>query len=63
MEIRDNGIGLPCDADQKPVPVRKLTDRARVLDGELTIDSSKEVGTTIRLFVKRTHLNSNPAMS
>jgi len=63
LEIRDNGIGLPQDANQRPVPVQKLNDRAQVLDGELVIDSAKDLGTTIRLFVKRSHLHSNPSLS
>jgi len=63
LEIRDNGIGLPCDSNQRPVTVQKLNDRAQVLDGELVIDSAKDLGTTIRLLVKRSHLHSNPVLS
>jgi len=63
LEIRDNGIGLPNDANQRPITVQKLNDRAKVLEGELVIDTGEDLGTTIRLLVKRSHLHSNPALS
>lgn len=63
LEILDNGVGLPMNSDASPAAVRKLTDRARVLDGLLQIVSSKESGTQIRLFVKRSHLIANPSLS
>lgn len=62
LEITDNGIGLPV-ADRKVASVRKLQDRARVLDGLLQVVSGQGDGTRIRLFVKRSHLNHHPAMS
>jgi nitrate/nitrite-specific signal transduction histidine kinase len=43
--------------------VNKLQDRARVLEGVLQITSSKANGTHIRLFVKRSHLTHQPALS
>lgn len=63
LEIRDNGVGIPTDRDQRPTAVNKLEDRARVLDGLLQIASSKETGTRIRLLVKRSHLTTHPALS
>ncbi|MEO5715263.1 MAG: histidine kinase [Luteolibacter sp.] len=63
LEILDNGVGLPLDDAQCPTAVRKLEDRARVLEGLLQIASSKESGTTIRLLVKRSHLTAHPTMS
>ena len=63
LEILDNGIGLPLDEQQSPAAVRKLEDRARVLEGLLQVASSKENGTQIRLFVKRSHLTAHPALS
>ncbi len=63
LEILDNGIGLPLDEAQCPTAVRKLEDRARVLEGLLQIASSKETGTKIRLLVKRSHLTAHPTMS
>ncbi len=63
LEILDNGIGLPLDETQCPTAVRKLEDRARVLEGLLEIASSKETGTMIRLLVKRSHLTAHPTMS
>ena len=63
LEILDNGVGLPMTNDSKPACVSKLQDRARILDGQLQIASSKETGTTIRLIVKRSHLSLHPTLS
>jgi len=64
LEILDNGIGLPADGTSThPTSVRKLEDRARVLEGLLQIVSSKETGTRILLFVKRSHLSSHPTLA
>lgn len=63
LEILDNGVGLPMNHESRPTSVNKLEDRARVLDGLLQIASSQETGTRIRLFVKRSHLTSHPALS
>ncbi|MES2659215.1 MAG: histidine kinase [Verrucomicrobiota bacterium] len=63
LEILDNGIGLPMDEELHPTSVRKLEDRARVLEGLLHIDSSKETGTLIRLLVKRSHLTAHPTLA
>jgi signal transduction histidine kinase len=63
MEILDNGVGLPTDENANPAGVRKLEDRARVLEGLLQIVSSKDTGTRIRLLVKRSHLTAHPNMS
>jgi signal transduction histidine kinase len=56
LEIQDNGVGLPQGPDGKPRGVAKLTDRARVLEGLLDIESSPGKGTTLRLSVKRGNL-------
>ncbi len=63
LEIFDNGIGIPMSDQESPAAVRKLEDRARVLEGLLQIASSKETGTQIRLLVKRSHLTAHPTMS
>ena len=63
MEILDDGIGLPLDEKNLPLKVRKLEERARVLEGSLQIASSKETGTRILLLVKRSHLNAYPTLS
>lgn len=63
LEIQDNGIGLPAREKQESAAVNKLEDRARVLDGILQIASSKETGTLIRLFVKRSHLTAHPTLA
>ncbi len=63
LEILDDGIGLPLNAESNPATIHKLEDRARVLDGSLKIASSKEKGTTIRLLVKRSHLIAHPSFA
>lgn len=63
LEILDNGIGLPMCNTPDRASVRKLEDRARVLDGLLEVISSKESGTQIRLFVKRSHLTAHPTLA
>ena len=63
LEISDNGIGLPAAEEPHNTTVHKLEDRARVLEGLLRIVSSKETGTQIRLFVKRSHLTAHPTLA
>lgn len=58
MEITDNGIGLPVDDNQRPAAVRKLADRAAVLEGRLEVNSKQGRGTSLRLEVKRTNLTA-----
>jgi signal transduction histidine kinase len=56
LEVADNGVGLPrSDGDQLTV-VKKINDRARVLEGTLQVESQPGAGTTLRLFVKRSNL-------
>ena len=63
LEISDNGIGIPLSAEARPTAISKLEERARVLNGQMQISSSKETGTIIRLLVTRasltTHLTRN----
>jgi signal transduction histidine kinase len=59
MEVRDNGVGLNRDKDNKPVIGKKLTDRAGVLDGLLQVESEPGEGTVLRLAVKRASLMAN----
>jgi signal transduction histidine kinase len=63
LEILDNGVGLPLAANEKPATVNKLEDRARVLNGLLQINSSKDTGTRVRLLVKRSLLTTHPALA
>jgi signal transduction histidine kinase len=56
MEVEDNGVGLPVDAVGQPKGVRKLTDRAAVLEGRLRIESQKNRGTHLHLRVRRSNL-------
>lgn len=56
MEIKDNGVGLPTDENDRPAAVRKLVDRAAVLEGRLKVESKPGNGTLLRLDVKRANL-------
>ena len=56
--------GLPVREDSRQAAVRKLQERARVLEGDLHIESTSESGTLLRLAVKRSHLlAANPVLS
>ena len=61
MEVEDNGIGLPVDAAGQAAAVRKLTDRAAVLNGRLGVESQPGNGTALRLEVKRSNLVASKA--
>lgn len=61
MEIKDNGVGLPTDENGVFHGMNKLKDRARVLEGHLSIQTARNEGTTILLLVKRSLLTANPA--
>lgn len=63
LEIQDNGVGIPSQPETKGPTINKLEDRARVLEGTLQIASSKDHGTHIRLFVKRSHLTAHPSLA
>ncbi|HEY8933455.1 MAG TPA: histidine kinase [Rariglobus sp.] len=64
LEVRDDGVGLPVREDSRQAAVRKLQERARVLEGDLHIESTSESGTLLRLAVKRSHLlAANPVLS
>ncbi len=56
LEVADNGVGLPRGEGDQMAAVKKLSDRARVLEGNLHVDSTPGAGTTLRLTVKRTNL-------
>ena len=56
LEVSDNGIGLPRGEGEEMAAVKKLSDRARVLEGSLEVESNPGQGTTLRLSVKRINL-------
>ena len=65
LEVVDNGEGLPKvvkDGIEVTKPVRKLDERARVLDGELMMNSESGKGTRVLLLVKRSLLAAAPAI-
>ncbi len=48
LDIQDNGPGLPADIEPKPgVGLRVMAHRAKLIGGELSVESSKERGTRI----------------
>jgi signal transduction histidine kinase len=63
MEVSDNGVGLPRGEGDQMAAVKKISDRARVLDGTLEVESEPGTGTTLRLSVKRTNLMASKKMS
>lgn len=62
IEILDNGDGVTPVQSTNPPGMRKLQDRARTLKGHLHINSNQEHGTRIQLFVKHSHLTTQPAI-
>lgn len=62
IEIVDNGSGLPGAPEGRSPAVRKLQDRAHTLRGLLRIASNQNQGTRIQLFVKHSHLVTEPAL-
>jgi signal transduction histidine kinase len=65
LEVIDNGLGLPTvvkNGKEITKPVRKLDERARILQAELDITSGANRGTRILLTVKRSLLIAAPAM-
>lgn len=66
LEVLDNGKGLPmvmAGGKEQPRRVRKLDERARVLEGKTVFASTPDTGTRILLTVKRSLLISDPATS
>jgi signal transduction histidine kinase len=63
MEVVDNGVGLPRGENDQMAAVKKISDRARVLEGTLNVESEPGQGTTLRLSVKRTSLMATKKMS
>ncbi len=65
LEVVDNGQGLPRvieDGKEITKPVRKLDERARVLEGELIVRSEPGKGTRTLLTVKRSLLIAAPSI-
>jgi signal transduction histidine kinase len=62
IEILDNGNGIAATPGADSPGVRKLQDRARTLHGLFRVKSNKEYGTRIQLFVKHSHLSTQPAI-
>ncbi|OYU99272.1 MAG: hypothetical protein CFE26_25960, partial [Verrucomicrobiales bacterium VVV1] len=62
-EVSDDGVGLPENSSTRISGVQKLEERARVLEGQLQIESQNGVGTLLRLVVRRAHLIAKPHQS
>jgi len=63
LEVSDDGVGLPQHGGSRVSSVQKLEERARVLEGQLQIESENGVGTLLRLVVRRAHLIAKPHQS
>lgn len=64
LEVIDNGRGIPTenqDGAEVPRLIRKLDERARVLEGDFKMKSDKDTGTRVLLTVKRSHLIASQA--
>ncbi|WP_367872393.1 sensor histidine kinase [Luteolibacter sp. Populi] len=61
LEVCDNGVGLPRNENDQMAAVKKLADRARVLEGTLHVESAPGAGTKLKLSVKRTSLMATKA--
>ncbi len=65
LEVIDNGQGLPTEKQgeiEVPRKVRKLDERARVLEGNLEMKSERDKGTKVLLTVRRSLLIAAPTM-
>lgn len=62
LEICDNGDGISGLSKTSTPGVRKLQDRAHSLHGLLRVASNHDKGTRIQLFVKHSHLITQPAI-
>ena len=62
IEIIDNGNGMPSTPGTDVPGVRKLQERAHTLHGLFRVKSNQEHGTRIQLFVKHSHLSTQPAI-
>lgn len=65
LEVIDNGHGLPKIVEndgETTKPIRKLDERARLLEGDLVIQSDSVTGTRVLLSVKRSALIAAPAI-
>lgn len=63
LEVVDNGKGLPVvsgDGGEKLMRVRKLDERAKMLEGQVSFSSSPDSGTRVLLSVKRSLLIASP---
>jgi two-component system, NarL family, sensor histidine kinase UhpB len=51
--VRDDGIGMPAEADADPTGIRGMRERALLIGGELVIRSAPPRGTELRLWLPR----------
>lgn len=49
--VRDDGIGLPADAEADPTGIRGMRERALLIGGELVIREARPRGTELRLWL------------
>ena len=61
LSIADNGRGLPADLPAHTAGISGMRERARLVDGKLTIESKPGQGTTIRLELPDGGTDASPA--
>jgi two-component system sensor histidine kinase UhpB len=49
--VRDDGVGLPADAEADPTGIRGMRERALLIGGELVIREARPDGTELRLWL------------
>jgi two-component system sensor histidine kinase UhpB len=49
--VRDDGVGLPADAEADPTGIRGMRERALLIGGELVIREARPHGTELRLWL------------
>lgn len=59
--IADNGRGLPADLPAHTAGISGMRERARLVHGELEIDSKPGAGTTVRLELSWEEIDAGPA--
>jgi signal transduction histidine kinase len=61
LEIEDHGSGFTAGKTQRGIGLVAMRERAELLDGTLTVASSSQNGTTVRLYIPRERVEAHAA--